>query len=81
MFASVFNVIKFLGYDCKITNDLDYIQNSSHIILPGVGSYSAAMKKMKKKVSIIDLEHEVLKKKKTISRYLCRDANLIILWT
>jgi imidazole glycerol-phosphate synthase subunit HisH len=62
--ASVFNVIKFLGYDCKITNDLDYIQNSSHIILPGVGSYSAAMKKMKKKVSIIDLEHEVLKKKK-----------------
>ncbi len=62
--ASVFNVIKFLGYDCKITNDLDYIKNSSHIILPGVGSYSAAMKKIKKKISIIDLEHEVLKKKK-----------------
>ena len=39
-------------------------QNSSHIILPGVGSYSAAMKKIKKKISIIDLEHEVLKKKK-----------------
>ena len=62
--ASVFNVIKFLGYDCKITNDLDYIKNSSHIILPGVGSYSAAMKKIKKKISIIDLEHEVIKKKK-----------------
>ena len=62
--ASVFNVIKFLGYDCKITNDLDYIKYSSHIILPGVGSYSAAMKKIKKKISIIDLEHEVLKKKK-----------------
>ena len=62
--ASVFNVINFLGYDCKITNDLNYIQNSSHIILPGVGSYSAAMKKINEKLSISDLENEILIKKK-----------------
>ena len=62
--ASVFNVIKFLGYDCKVTNNLNFIRNSSHIILPGVGSYSAAMKKIKEKVSINDLENEVLIKKK-----------------
>ena len=58
--ASVFNVIKFLGYDYEVTNDLNFIRNSSHIILPGVGSYSAAMKKLKEKVSINDLENEVL---------------------
>ena len=62
--ASVFNVINFLGYDCKITNDLNDIQNSSHIILPGVGSYSAAMKKINEKLSISDLENEILIKKK-----------------
>ena len=62
--ASVFNVIKFLGYNCKITNDLNYIKNSSHIILPGVGSYSAAMKKINEKLSVSDLENEILIKKK-----------------
>ena len=47
--ASVYNMINFLGFECKITNENDYIEKSSHIILPGVGSYSAAMKKIKKK--------------------------------
>ena len=76
--ASVFNVINFLGYDCKITNDLNYIQNSSHIILPGVGSYSAAMKKINEKLSISDLENEILIKK-TFFRHMCWYANTFYL--
>jgi glutamine amidotransferase len=62
--ASVYNMIKFLGYECKVTNETKYIKNSSHIILPGVGSYAAAMKKLKKAVNLDELEIEVIKKKK-----------------
>ena len=62
--ASVFNMINFLGYECKITNDIDYLEKSSHIILPGVGSYSTAMKKIKEKISFYDLEKQVLVNKK-----------------
>ena len=48
--ASVYNIINFLGYECKITNETKHIKSSSHIILPGVGSYAAAMKKLKKQL-------------------------------
>ena len=36
--GSVFNLVNYLGYDCKISNKVDYIDDSTHIILPGVGS-------------------------------------------
>ncbi len=62
--ASVYNMINFLGFECKITNENDYLEKSSHIILPGVGSYSAAMKKIKKKIFLKNLEKQVLKNNK-----------------
>lgn len=61
---SIYNLIKFLGYNCQISNNDQVIKNSSHIILPGVGAYEAAMKKIKNKISIKNLENEILKKKK-----------------
>ena len=36
---SVYNMIKFLGYDVKVSNSNYQINASSHIILPGVGSF------------------------------------------
>ena len=36
--GSVYNLIKFMNYDCIISNDLKEIEKASHIILPGVGS-------------------------------------------
>lgn len=62
--ASVFNLISYLGYDCKISNKVDYIEDSSHIILPGVGSYSKSIEKIKKNISIEFLEKQILEKKK-----------------
>jgi glutamine amidotransferase len=61
---SVYNLIKFLGYNCQISNNDQVIKNSSHIILPGVGAYEAAMKKIKNKISIKNLENEIFIKKK-----------------
>lgn len=62
--ASVYNVIKYLGFNCKITNDRNYIKDSSHIILPGVGAYSSSVNKFKKKIDINLLENEIHNKKK-----------------
>lgn len=59
---SVYNIIDYLGYDCKITSDKSYINASTHIILPGVGSYSGVMKKIEK--NDIDLLNEQVHIKK-----------------
>ena len=43
---SVFNLANYLGYDIAISNKKDDITESTHIILPGVGSFGSAMKKI-----------------------------------
>ena len=40
---SVHNTLMHLGYDPEIVNDSQSIQSCSHLIIPGVGSYSKAM--------------------------------------
>ena len=55
--GSVFNLVNYLGYDCKISNKVNYIDDSTHIILPGVGSYLKSMEKIKKNISIDFLEN------------------------
>lgn len=43
---SIKNAISFHGYEASVTSDHTEIQSASHIILPGVGAYPAAMKKL-----------------------------------
>ena len=62
--GSVNNLIKYLNYECIVSNDIKEIENSSHIILPGVGAFGAAMQKIKKNIPIDTLKNEVLIKKK-----------------
>ena len=40
--------IEFIGYKTEITSDKKKIINSSHVILPGVGAFGNAMKKLEK---------------------------------
>jgi len=56
---SVFNVINHLGYNVEISNSLTAIKNSTHLILPGVGSYVSAMDKIKKNIPLDCLENSV----------------------
>ncbi len=44
---SIKNSISFHGYAPIVTNDHKEIENASHIILPGVGSFPSAMKKLR----------------------------------
>lgn len=61
---SVYNVLKHLGHNVVISSEEKVIKNSSHIILPGVGSFATAMKKIKENLPMQCLENEVVAKGK-----------------
>ena len=62
--ASIFNAIKQIEKNVKVSNDLKDIKNSSHLVLPGVGSFYAGMEGLQKRNLIKILSDEVLDKKK-----------------
>ena len=64
--GSVFNVLNFLGYDVKILNNIEDIQNSSHLILPGVGHFDYAMSQLNSSGMRNRLDELVIKEKKSI---------------
>jgi imidazole glycerol-phosphate synthase subunit HisH len=61
---SVENIITYLGYDVFVSNDASRIRDASHLILPGVGTFGAAMVGIREKISIDVLEEQVLVQKK-----------------
>jgi imidazole glycerol-phosphate synthase subunit HisH len=44
---SIKNAISYQGYESIVTHNNKVIENSTHIILPGVGAYPLAMEKLK----------------------------------
>ena len=45
---SIQRAIEKLGFQAVVTNDANFILNSTHIILPGVGAFGKAMESIKK---------------------------------
>ena len=45
--TSIKNAIEYLGFDSEISDNPEKLKDSSHIILPGVGSFRNAMKSIK----------------------------------
>lgn len=43
---SVKNMIRHLGYDCTISEEIDVLENADKIILPGVGNFGEAMQRI-----------------------------------
>lgn len=46
---SVKNALEFLGAECEVTSDRDKILSDSHVILPGVGAFGDAMRRLDEK--------------------------------
>jgi imidazole glycerol-phosphate synthase subunit HisH len=46
--TSILNMLKRIGIESLITNDIKEIRNASHVILPGIGSFDHCMKELKK---------------------------------
>jgi glutamine amidotransferase len=61
---SVYNLIKYLNYDVIVSRSFEDITTATHLILPGVGSYSEMMSKLNKYNLIDILSNQVLIKKK-----------------
>ena len=62
--SSVFNLVDYLGYKVKISNKEKDLINSSHIILPGVGSFGGSMKKINSKIPTDLLKEQLFLKHK-----------------
>jgi len=59
--GSIENMFKYIGVESKIESDPDKIKNASKILLPGVGSFDTAMRKIKEKNLLEVLEEKALK--------------------
>ena len=61
--ASVANMLS-LFTEIVISNEKSDIENSSHLVLPGVGSFGASMDKIKAKIPILELREQIFVNKK-----------------
>jgi glutamine amidotransferase len=64
--SSVLNALKYLGLDFCVSSRKDDISKSSHIVLPGVGTFGEGMSQLKENGLVEVLKEEVLTKKKPI---------------
>ena len=44
---SVISAIKYLGFNCELSNNIEKISNAEYIILPGVGSFKKGIQRLK----------------------------------
>ena len=63
---SVMNIFEYLGYKVKISRNLSEVESSSHIILPGVGSYESCAKKLENNIGIDLLKDQIITKNKPL---------------
>lgn len=64
--SSVLNALKYLELPYFILNNPNELCNSSHIILPGVGTFGEGMKQLENRGLTAILREEVLSKKKPV---------------
>ncbi|MBN1385277.1 MAG: imidazole glycerol phosphate synthase subunit HisH [Elusimicrobia bacterium] len=73
---SVQKAFKFIGSDAVITSSAKKILKSSLVVLPGVGSFSAAMENLKK-LGLIDVIYDVINIKKKPFLGLCLGLQIL----
>lgn len=74
--GSILNMINFIGFKAKITNNPKEIMASDKIILPGVGSFDEGIKNLKKN-KLIDIINEKVLIKKTPILGICLGFQLM----
>ena len=63
--ASLCNCLKFLGVNFEVSNEKNFLYSSSHIILPGVGSFDSFILAIKKYNILEDLIKNIIDLKNT----------------
>lgn len=62
--GSVQNIISYLGYEVCVSNDEGRISDASHLILPGVGAFGAAMERIRQSIPLSAVEEAVFAREK-----------------
>jgi len=74
--SSIKNLIKKIGFDALITNDVDKIIKADKLILPGVGHFDYGMQNLKK-LGLIELLNKKVLEEKTPILGICLGAQLL----
>jgi len=74
--GSIINMLKKIGYEAKISNNIDEINNADKLILPGVGSFDNGMKNLKE-FDLIDILNKKVLEDKTPIIGICLGMQLI----
>lgn len=61
---SVFNLFLAIAKRVVISNETAEIERATHIVLPGVGAFSTAMRKIRERLPMEDLEQAILRDRK-----------------
>ena len=67
---SVTNALKYLGIKSEISSDTNKIASAEFLIIPGVGSFKLAMKKIKAKKINLAIYEAVKKKTRILGIWL-----------
>ena len=67
---SVLNLINYLNVNYKLCKSYKDLNDCSHIILPGIGSFNETMNNLDKLHFIDSLEQNVIEKKKIFFRHM-----------
>ena len=62
--GSLANLLNRLNFDVNVSNTKNDIEESSHIILPGVGAFGASIEKIREKIPLDILEQVVHEKQR-----------------
>lgn len=74
--ASVQNMLKKIGVQAILTNDVAVIRSAQRIILPGVGSFDFGMSKLKE-LALLETLHERVRLQKIPCLGICLGAQLM----
>ena len=59
---SVKNALDYLGLESRLVSDIDSVKSADAVILPGVGAFPAAMKKLEATGLVDTIKEEAAKK-------------------
>jgi glutamine amidotransferase len=61
--GAIVNMLDFIGFDARISDDPSEIRDASHLVLPGVGAFDAAMERLSTSRLVPSLEDAVFSRK------------------
>lgn len=61
--GAIVNMLDFIGFDARITDSPLEVREASHLVLPGVGAFDAAMQRLSSSGLLPSLENAVMSRK------------------